>query len=96
MASCGFPYYDRQTRRVGKGISCAGFQLALEKDIIGSHGEEWAYIARDKIYGKEGFLQHFKWCEQAQLLWETSNEGSIEPLELPEGAKNGGYFRCRE
>lgn len=96
MASCGLPHYDRQNRTTEHGISCAGCQLALEKDIIGSRGEEWAYIARDRVHGKEGFLEHFKRCEQAQLLWESSNGGSIVPPELPEGAKNGGYFKCRE
>ncbi len=76
MGSCALPYYDRRTGRVEHGMSCAGCQLALEKDIIGSRGEKWALEARDKVYAQDGFLEHFRWCEQAQLLWKSSGEGN--------------------
>ncbi|KAK4172730.1 cyclin-like F-box [Triangularia setosa] len=78
MGSCALPYYDRRTGRVEHGMSCAGCQLALEKDIIGSRGEKWAFEARDKVYAQNGFLEHFRWCEQAQLLWRSSGEGCSE------------------
>ncbi|SCN84106.1 uncharacterized protein FFMR_09197 [Fusarium fujikuroi] len=55
-------------------------------------GEKWASESRDKVYARDGFLEHFKWCEQAQLLWESSCEGNRRPAELPEGARRGGYF----
>lgn len=38
MESCALPYYDKQTGRVEHGIPCAGCQLAVEKDIIGTRG----------------------------------------------------------
>jgi hypothetical protein len=41
-------------------------------------------------------LEHFKWCEQAQLLWRSSGEGNNRPTELPETARRGGYFSKRE
>lgn len=59
MGSCALPYYDRRTDRVEHGMSCAGCQLALEKDIIGSGGEKWAFEARDKVYAQDGFLATF-------------------------------------
>lgn len=96
MGSCALPYYDRRTGRVEHGMSCAGCQLALEKDIIGSRGEKWAFEARDKVYAQDGFLEHFRWCEQAQLLWRSSGEGNNRPTELPEAARRGGYFNNRE
>lgn len=96
MGSCALPYFDRQPGRVEHGISCAGCQLALEKDIIGSRGEQWAFEARDKVYAQDGFLEHFRWCEQAQLLWTSSGEGDNRPTELPEAARRGGYFNVRE
>ena len=34
----------------------AGCQLALEKDIIGSRGEDWAFEAYDKVYAQDGFF----------------------------------------
>ena len=96
MGSCALPYYDKQTGRVEHGISCAGCQLAIEKDIIGTRGTKWGYEARDKVYARDGFLDHFRWCEQAQLLWRSSDEGRNRPLELPASARTGGYFRRRE
>ncbi|OTB01163.1 hypothetical protein M426DRAFT_75345 [Hypoxylon sp. CI-4A] len=96
MGSCALPYYDRQTNKVEHGMSCAGCQLAIEKDIIGYRGEKWAFEARDKVYTQDGFLEHFRWCEQAQLLWESSGEGSHQPTELPEGARRGGCFNKRD
>ncbi|KAI1765527.1 hypothetical protein GGR53DRAFT_262678 [Hypoxylon sp. FL1150] len=96
MASCALPYYDKQTGRVEHGMSCAGCQLALEKGIIGSRAEIWAFEARDKVYARDGFLEHFRWCKQAQILWESSNEGNNSPAELPEGVRTGGYFSNRE
>lgn len=40
MGSCALAHYDRGTGRVEHGMSCAGCQLALEEDIIGSRGEQ--------------------------------------------------------
>ncbi|KAK4131537.1 hypothetical protein BT67DRAFT_152110 [Trichocladium antarcticum] len=96
MGSCALPYYDRRTGRVEYGMSCAGCQLALEKYIIGARGEKWAFEARDKVYAQDSFLEHFRWCEQAQILWRSSGEGKNQPTELPEGAQRGGYFNNRE
>ncbi|KAK6952842.1 hypothetical protein Daesc_005136 [Daldinia eschscholtzii] len=96
MGSCALPYYDRRTGRAEHGMSCAGCQLALEKDIIGSRGEEWASEARDKVYTQYGFLEHFRWCEQAQLLWRSSGEGNNRLTELPEAARRGGFLKNRE
>lgn len=95
MASCALPYFNRCSGIVELGISCAGCQLALEKDIIGSRGERWAYTMRDMVYSQEGFLEHFKWCEQAQLLWTSSEGGIVEPIERPEGVRRG-FFNRRE
>jgi hypothetical protein len=96
MASCALPYYDKQTGIVERGISCAGCQLATEKDIIGTRDWDWGYEARDKVYARDGFLDHFRWCEQAQLLWRSSGEGKNWPPELPVAARTGGYYRRRE
>lgn len=96
MGSCALPYYDRRTGSVEHGMSCAGCQLALEKRIIGSRGEVWVYEVRNKIYAQDGFLNHFRWCEQAQLLWRTSHEGNKEPPELPEFVRRRGFFNNEE
>lgn len=96
MGAIELPYYDQGTDKIERGLSCAGCQLALEKDIIGTRGEKWAFEVRDKVYSQDGFLDHFRWCEQAQELWKSSGEGVARPSELPEGARRGGYFNPRE
>jgi hypothetical protein len=100
MSSCALPYYDRQSRTTQHGVSCAGCQLYIERSIdLGAMGGKWAYKARDIIYGTDNFfnfLEHFKGCREAQMLWETSKEGSIEPPQLPQMTKNGGFFKSRE
>jgi hypothetical protein len=94
--SCALPYYGRRTGQVEHGVSCAGCQLAIEKRIIGARAEEWAWEARDKVYSQAGFLEHFRWCEQAQLLWKMSEAGTRRPGALPEVARRGGLFNLRE
>lgn len=49
---------------VEHGIGCARCQLAIEKDIISSRGEGWPYQAREKVYAKDDFLEHFRWCDR--------------------------------
>ncbi|RBR06136.1 uncharacterized protein FIESC28_11151 [Fusarium coffeatum] len=92
MASCALPYYDKLTGKVENGIACAGCQLALERGIIGFRIEECALVARDKVHAPEGFLEHFRCCEQAQRLWESSCGGTKKPAQLPEIARRCGYF----
>lgn len=92
MASCALPYYDRRTNKVERGMSCSGCQLALEEGIYHPENEPTAY-ARDMVYAQDSFLEHFRWCEQAQRLWRSSGEGENDPPELPELCRRGGFFK---
>lgn len=96
MASCALPYYDSQDRTTEYGISCPGAQLVIDKGTISGMALKFVYMARDRVYTKDGFLEHFKVCEEAQLLWTSSKEGTIEPPELPQIAKDGGCLKRRE
>jgi hypothetical protein len=96
MGSCALPYYDRRAGRIERGMSCAGCQLALEKRIIGARCEKWALEARNKVYAQDGFLEHFRWCEQAQVLWRSSDGGNKQPPELPVAARVRGYFNKKK
>ncbi|KAH9905491.1 hypothetical protein F4778DRAFT_710223 [Xylariomycetidae sp. FL2044] len=96
MVSCALPYCDKPTNKVEDGVSCAGCQLALHKTLLGNLFRQCMVDARDQLYSQEGFLEHFRWCVQAQLLWETSGEGQYQPAELPEAAQRRGYFGTRE
>ena len=91
--ACALSVLDRQTGRVEHGVSCAGCQLAIEKDIASPWASDSALRARDKVYARDNFLDHFRWCQHAQLLWESSDEGRRKPPELPELARKRGYFR---
>ncbi len=96
MGSCALPHLDRKTGKVEHGISCAGCELAFENKIIGSRAEKWASEARNKVYAQDGFLEHFRWCQQAQVLWKSSGEGTKKSTEQLQWAKDGGYFNRRE
>lgn len=95
MACCALPNYDSRTKQLQNGISCAGCQIAVE-DGINTDGTKWAFDVRDMVYSKDGFLKHFEWCEQAQLLWISSEYGTIEPTKYPHSCRKGGYFNSRE
>jgi len=40
------------------------------------------YAARNKLYGRNGFLEHFRWCKEAQRFWEASDQGRMLAEEL--------------
>ncbi|KAE8381210.1 hypothetical protein BDV26DRAFT_278976 [Aspergillus bertholletiae] len=54
MGPCAHPYYDRQTGKVEHGIACAGCQLAIEKDIIGTR---WDTMPQTKTSGEAAVRQ---------------------------------------
>lgn len=96
MASCALPYYDKESKTIEYGISCAGVQVAIDRGFDSAMATKFTYMARDIVYSKAGFLQHFKDCCDAQVLWESSKGGSIEPPELSQMVKNDDKFKPRE
>ncbi|OBT65401.1 hypothetical protein VE03_06036 [Pseudogymnoascus sp. 23342-1-I1] len=92
MATCVLPYYDKQNRTADYGICCAGEQRAIDNSNQRGMALKFAYMARDIVYPRDEFLEHFKECREGQQLWESSKEGTIEPPELPQIAKDGGVF----
>ena len=95
IACCAMPSFDLQTGKAQNGVSCAGCQVAVEGSITTFKGA-WAGEMRDAVYSHDGFLKHFIHCEQAQLLWASSNGGTRQPPKLPYSCQKGGYFKCRE
>jgi hypothetical protein len=95
MSSCALPYHDRQTGRVDHGMSCAGCQLTLQKGIFSFQHEPQGLEFRDKVYSQDGFLEHFKRCQQAQLLWISRREGTKKLADLPKFVRKGGLFAAR-
>jgi hypothetical protein len=89
---CALPNYDPQSRKVEYGLSCAGCQV-FAQDVVSRLHMKWAHVARDMVYSHNGYLEHFAWCEQAQLLWEDSGQGTKVPEAMPSRCKHGGSFR---
>ncbi|KAJ5091852.1 hypothetical protein NUU61_006722 [Penicillium alfredii] len=72
-------------------------KLNVEFRVPGAPGARIGpFEARDKVYAQDRFLEHFRWCEQAQLLWRSSDEGKSCPTKLPETARRGSFFNKRE
>lgn len=90
MASCALPYYDRRTHRVNSGLQCMGCQTWHDAASIvylaTGDKEIWDWTARTvyTAHTHEGLLEHFKWCQKAQDLWEESEKGmkQFNPVRL--------------
>lgn len=86
MACCALPSYDLQIGTLQTGLSCAGCQLLLdilddqEADI---HVQSKAWKAQNRLYSRDEFLEHFQWCEHAQLLWKEFQDEIVEPRSMP-------------
>lgn len=84
MATTGMPYVDRVTGKVDEGVSCSGchvgYEAALEKGDHEQVGKHMRILG--KVYSQRGFLDHFKVCPEAQMLWKSS-EGGTRSVHLP-------------
>lgn len=92
MSCTTFPLFNPRTVQIQVGMSCAGCQLAMEEtrpttDAMVKH--------RDMVYSPASFLRHYENCKPAQRIWEASNNGSLEPPNLPQLCRQGGYFSDR-
>lgn len=84
MASTTFSWYDVQTGKIERGVSCKGCQFRVEQ----SYG---SLSDRDRLFSSTEFLFHFASCAEAQKLWEESEEGTIL-VEGSEFVRSCGYF----
>jgi hypothetical protein len=44
---------------------------------------------RDRVYSRDGYMEHFKWCSFAQRLWQDSQGGTV-PVQVPDWVTRGG------
>jgi hypothetical protein len=62
MVASAVPYMDPQTDENESGVACKG-------SIPQSQRRREDGIR--KVYSREEFLEHFQWCNRAQLLWQA-------------------------
>ncbi|KAI2631084.1 hypothetical protein GGR54DRAFT_585407 [Hypoxylon sp. NC1633] len=82
MTGCALPYYDKKTGEVEHGVLCRGCLRTTKMDRFPNDDATWA--AFSAIHTKEGFMAHFRWCDQAQIMWRSSNGGTRHPPEMLE------------
>ena len=88
MATTTLPYLNIRTGTVEHGISCKGCHVVLLERLRMNDYVKSAQ-KRNRVYSEEGFLEHFRWCKQAQILWNCSMNGTV-PLDEPLFTKRGG------
>lgn len=94
MATTALPYFDKASGGAENGLCCNGCQIDLEESIRTSRINDSVFSLRDRVYSRDGFIEHFQRCPKAQSLWGSSNEGVV-PVEVPESSRRGGYFNKR-
>ncbi|KAH7309172.1 hypothetical protein B0I35DRAFT_441670 [Stachybotrys elegans] len=88
MAAVRIPFLDNSTNNPQPTFCCKGCQMILERPGS-SHA---AGVLRDREYLKDGFLDHFQSCTEAQSLW-TSNSSDTKTIEEPPLFEKGGFVR---
>lgn len=68
MTATAFPCYSLENGALERGVCCRGCQLRLEPPTDEPD-------ARDTLFSMQGYLSHFKQCEEAQRLWAQSDRG---------------------
>lgn len=90
LAATALPFVDPVTFEVQHGVSCKGCQIVVEKDSMELKSLD--NHLRDRVYSEEGFIDHFKWCAEAQTLWVSSQGGTV-PVKESSFIRRGGYLR---
>lgn len=69
MSSCALPYYDSTANKVDRGVSCTGCQVSFEDMKASGRLDKAVADVRDLVYAEDEFMEHFQWCENAQVVW---------------------------
>ncbi|KAF4336752.1 hypothetical protein FBEOM_9383 [Fusarium beomiforme] len=97
-ASIIFPTFNVRTRKIDKGLSCKGCEESLSRnaehyDFTKSQDEVFSLPCRirDLTYCGDGVKEHFLECEDAQMLWNMT-EDEIKNLPSSNVARHGGGY----
>ncbi|KAF4994628.1 hypothetical protein FGRMN_5673 [Fusarium graminum] len=70
MTICKLPVLDREGNPDDYRVKCSGCKKTSPPDGRSrrTREEEWV------IYDRESFLEHFRWCKEAQRIWQRKSE----------------------
>lgn len=88
MVSTALPLLDPATGQVQHGLSCKGCYIAFAARDNGTKGRNEPH---DRVYSRQGYLDHFPLCHESIKLWEASKAGTVAVSE-PEFTRRGGYL----
>lgn len=71
MAATAFPHLDISTGKVQRGLTCRGCCVAM--DAYPCFDNDYR---QDQVYSRTAFLDHFKECQEAKDLWESTKNGT--------------------
>ena len=69
MSTVVLPVFNERTQTASTGLSCLGCQEAKRRGVSGPAVSAQGFFDPERAYSREGFLDHFKWCELAQVMW---------------------------
>ncbi|WZH49609.1 F-box domain-containing protein [Fusarium acuminatum] len=78
LTTCVVPHLDKQGMRLNNWLSCEGCKqikhptYQRNKETLMQSAIEW------RVYDRDGFLEHFRWCKQAQIVWEQKKKLEAE------------------
>lgn len=78
------PFLDRESGTAQEGVSCKGCKVALDTTENSEENQDHhipystriaildaAIVRRDRVYSREGLLDHFQSCQEAQAMWKA-------------------------
>ncbi|KAF4468078.1 F-box domain Skp2 [Fusarium albosuccineum] len=76
-SATAFPWYDLDTGRVERGVSCRGCHVRF--DVLGA-GNPQVLKDSDRLFSCGGFLEHFESCTYLQNYWRDIKGGKMADL----------------
>ncbi|KIL87304.1 hypothetical protein FAVG1_09008 [Fusarium avenaceum] len=74
LTTCVMPHLDKQGMLPDNWLSCKGCKLSKHPDNQRDELTDVESAISSRVYDRDGFLEHFRWCEQAQIIWEEQRE----------------------
>jgi hypothetical protein len=76
--TCAMPLLDKQGKSLNYWVSCEGCKQGrhtihemnkeVKEEYLMQQAIQW------RVYDRDGFLEHFRWCKEAQVIWEEQRE----------------------